>query len=529
MLGSKLGKIISLAVISILLVITFVPFTAEARLKSNWSRNYGGEFHDIAHEVLSTEDGGYLLAGYSNSFGPERRDQVFLVKTNSNGFTQWRKNIGGEYSDRGYAATNTDDGGYAIAGLTTSYGGRDNYDFYLVKTNSEGDVEFERNYGGEHNEIAYDVIQTSDGGYLLGGSTVTYGHRGRDWWIVRTDEDGEKLWSRYHGGNQDEVLTSIVENEDGNFVLGGYTASYADPGFGLWVLEIDEDEIDQGKEEEEVTEKQGVQLTEHLFSLDIAYEEYLKEGLMNETLRNTFEEKGHDIHENAELFFERDEREDEDRWFISGDLKKEYRIEIGEKLDVYSEKMVIWETNIGGTLDDKIHDLVMTQDGGYAAAGETRSYAEVGSNCWLVKLDTEGKEEWNVSFGGDYTEVAHSLTESHEGTLLMAGYETTWGGVQEDFFIVETDKEGEKLFQYDTGGERTDIAYSIITVDEDTFAVAGKTRSFGGGGFSFYLLELGRPTGVSTPLVLGALGVGAVGVYAGVKIIKKYRHKFRWF
>ena len=145
-----------------------------------------------------------------------------------------------------------------------------------------------------------------------------------------------------------------------------------------------------------------------------------------------------------------------------------------------------------------------------------------------MKLNSEGKEEWNESFGGEYEEVAHSLTESHEGTLLIAGYETTWGGVQEDFFIVETDENGEELFRYDTGGERTDIAYSIITVDENTFAVAGKTRSFGGGGFSFYLVEIGRPTEMSVPLVLGAVGIGVVGIYAGVKLFKKYRYLFKF-
>ena len=447
----KYKRWLALSLTLLIFLTVFVPFTAEARLKSSWSRNYGGDFHDIAHEVLVTEDEGYLLAGYSNSFGPERRYQMWVVKTNSNGYTEWRRDIGGEYSDRAYAADNTEDGGFVLAGSTTSYGGRDNEDFYLVNIDGEGDVEWENNFGGDHDEIAYDVIQTSDGGYLIGGSTVTFGHRGRDWWIVRADEEGEEIWSRYYGGDQDEMISSVVETEEGNFVLGGSTASYGDPGFGFWSIEIDEEKIDEEKEEDPETGKEGVEL---------------------------------------------------------------------------EEEAIVWETNVGGFLDDKVHDMVLTQDGGFAAAGETRSYTELGTNFWLIKLDSEGTEQWNESYGGEFEEVAYSLIQTREGNFMMTGYETTYGGVQEDIFVVETDEEGEELFRYDTGGERTDIAYSIVEVDEDSFAVAGKTRSFGGGGFSFYLVKLGRPTGFFNLRMVGYAAVGIITAYVGIKVYKKYRYRF---
>lgn len=448
----NIKKICYILIVSFLLTTIFIPLNVEGRLKRNWSRNYGGEFHDIAHEVLLCEDGGYLLVGHSNSLGTGKRDQVFLVKTNSNGYTEWMKDIGGEFSDKGFAATNTEDGGFAIAGSTTSYGGRDNEDFYLIKTDSEGNVEWENNFGGNHNEIAYDVIQTSDGGYLLGGTTVSFGYQGTDWWIVKTDEEGEKEWSRYYGGRQDEELKSVMETEDGNFALGGSTASFADPGFGLWALEIDEENIDEEKEGDEQTDLQGVEL---------------------------------------------------------------------------EKDAIIWETNIGGYLDDKIHDMIITSDGGFAAVGETSSYTDFGSNFWLVKMDSEGNEEWNNSYGGDFYEVAYSLVETHDETFLMAGYETSYGGVQEDIFLVEADEDGEELFRYDTDAERTDIAYSIVVVDEDTFAVAGATRSYGAGGYSYYLMEFGRPSDISMPFLVGAVGIGVVATYAIIKIIKKYGYKIK--
>ena len=447
----RIKKLSYIIIISIIITTTFVPFTAEGRLKRNWSRNYGGEFHDIAHEVLVCDDGGYLLVGYSNSLGESKRYQVYVVKTNSNGYTEWMSDVGGEYSDRAFAATNTDDGGFAIAGATTSYGGRDNQDFYLVKMDGEGNLEWESNFGGDHDEIAYDVIQTRDGGYLLGGSTVTFGHRGRDWWIVKTNAAGDMEWSRYYGGDQDEVLTSVIETGEGEYVLGGYTASYGDPGFGFWSVKINEEMIDKDIED--------------------GYDD--KEGILLE------------------------------------------------------EKAIIWERNIGGFLDDKIHDMIQTSDGGFAAAGETRSYTEAGSNFWLIKMNSEGEEEWNNSYGGDFFEVAHSLVETEDGTFLMAGYETSYGGVQEDIFVVEADEDGEELFRFDAGGERTDIAYSIKVVDEDTFVVAGKTRSYGAGGFSFYLIELGRPTGISMPFILGGIGIGIAALYGIRVIIKKYGYKIR--
>ncbi|MFP3872608.1 MAG: hypothetical protein ACOCTR_04105 [Candidatus Natronoplasma sp.] len=522
----KAERYIALTVIAIIAITLFIPATAEGRLKESWSRNYGGEFHDVAHEVLTTEDGGFLLAGYSNSFGQYRRDQVFVVKTNSNGYTEWRREIGGEFTDRAYAAANTEDGGYILAGSTTSYGGRDNQDAYLVKIDSEGEVEWENNFGGDHNEIAYDIIQTSDEGFILVGSTVTFGHRGRDWWIVRTDSEGQKLWSRYYGGDQDETATSVVETSDGNFVVGGHTASYGDPGYGLWTIEIDEDEIDQDKEEEEMTDKEGVSLKEYLFSLDLAeYGEYLEKGPINETLREEFEVEGHDVEDDAEL------SEEEERWFISKDGKKLFRIEMDYEMDlmnVYLEKPVVWETNIGGFLDDKIHDLILTEDGGFAATGETRSYAQNGTDFWLVKLDPAGREEWNESYGGTYVEVAHSLIQTGEGTYMMAGYETSWGGVQEDVFVVEADQNGEELFRYETDAERTDIAYSIVQVDEKSFAVGGTTRSVGAGGYSFYLIKLGRPTGFLNIWYAAYTAVGVIVIYALWKLFKKYRYKLNF-
>ncbi len=422
---SRPYKIISILIVMLMITITFTPIIAEARFKRSWARTFGGEKHDIAHEVLLTEDGGYLMVGYSSSYG--YRNQVLLYKTNSNGFAEWFRVIGGEYSDRAYAATNTMDGGYAIAGSTTSYGGRDNEDFYLVKTDSEGIVEWEANFGGDHDEIAYDVIQTSDGGYLLGGSTVTFGHRGTDYWVVKTDEHGEKEWSRYFGGQQDEVCTSVLETEDGNFLIGGYTASYGDPGDGLWIIKIDPE---------------------------------------------------------------------------------------GEP---------IWETNVGGYLDDRIHDMIITNDGGIAAAGDTRSFTELGSNFWLIKLNSEGIEEWNQSYGGDYYDIAYSLLQTPEGNFILAGSETSVGGVQEDIYIVETDGNGNELHSYRVSGGREDIAYSIIQVDDGEYIIAGKTQSYGEGGYSFYLVKIGRPIELTIPIILAILGISIVAIYIIKLAFNKYR------
>jgi len=160
-----------------------------------WDRTYGGTHNDYAFSVVQTPDGGYAIAGYTNSFGPDSPD-FWLVKTDEYGDPEWSKIYGGPSGEKAYCVVQTADGGYAIAGRTRSFGSG-KCDIWLVKTDEFGNHLWNQTYGGPEDDIAREIIETSDGGYAMAGETSSFGHGSRDFWLVKTDI----LWtSRFLAG-----------------------------------------------------------------------------------------------------------------------------------------------------------------------------------------------------------------------------------------------------------------------------------------------------------------------------------------
>ena len=154
-----------------------------------WSQTYGGEFIDHATSLVETSDGGYALAGRTNSFGAGSYD-CWLVKIDANGNMQWNQTYGGEGWDEAYSLVESSDGGFALAGRTNSFGAG-NYDFWLVKTDAYGNMVWNQTYGGTENDCAYSLTMTSDGGFALAGKTKSFGAgEYDDILLVKTDEFG---------------------------------------------------------------------------------------------------------------------------------------------------------------------------------------------------------------------------------------------------------------------------------------------------------------------------------------------------
>ena len=160
---------------------------AETPPKTKWTRTYGGIGYEEATCVVQTSDKGYAIAGYTSSYGAGWSD-FWLVKTDSDGNKLWDKTYGGSKIDRAYCVVQTSDGGYALAGYTESYGAGSD-DFWLVKTDSDGNKLWDKAYGGTGSDWASCVVQTSDGGYALAGYAYSYGAGNNDFWLVRTHKD----------------------------------------------------------------------------------------------------------------------------------------------------------------------------------------------------------------------------------------------------------------------------------------------------------------------------------------------------
>ncbi len=340
-----------LSVLSSAFIIQNRPVSGEST--AGWSQTYGGSQNEQAQSVVQTTDGGYAMAGwiqvsrhYSDNISVGY--DFLLVKTDSSGNMLWNKTYGGLGHAEANSVIQTSDGGYAIAGYTESYdtGGSN---FWLVKTDSSGNMMWNKSYG-QLDTNAYSVIQTGDGGYAIAGSSAVQGN----FWLVKTDSSGSMQWNKTYGRAGYQVAYSVVQTGDGGYALAGFTAPFP-----------------------------GVPGTE-------------------------------------------------DVWLVKTD----------------SSGNLQWSQNYGGDGDDWASTVVQTGDGGYAIAGTTGSYGEgipIGGgkyqlefSFWLVKIDSSGNMLWSQFYGGTNGAEANSMVKTSDGGYALAGYI----GSPESFYLVKTDARG---------------------------------------------------------------------------------------
>jgi hypothetical protein len=202
-----------------------------------WTRKYSGAGGDGAFSVQQTSDGGYVFAGETSSFSADSTD-VLLVKTDADGDTVWMRTYGGPGWESGYSVQQTTDGGYIVAGFTNSFGAGLG-DVYLIKTGAEGDTVWTRTYGGPGWDGGYSVQITSDGGYIIAGLTNSFGAGDYDAYLIKTDEYGDTLWTRTFGGTSHDDGMSVQQTSDGGYIIAGYTGSFGAGGFDVYLIRTD--------------------------------------------------------------------------------------------------------------------------------------------------------------------------------------------------------------------------------------------------------------------------------------------------
>jgi predicted secreted protein len=187
--------------------------------------------------MCQTIDGGYALAGATMSFGAGIMDG-WLVKTDAAGNMQWNQTYGGTGADWSFFVVQTSEGGYALAGNTGPIGA---FDFWLVKADDAGNMQWNKTYGGKGNDIAYSLVATSDGGYAIGGNTNSFGAGGLDFWLVKTDDAGNMQWNKTYGGKGDDTEMNLIRTADGGYAITGYTSSFGAGGEDVWLVKTDAD------------------------------------------------------------------------------------------------------------------------------------------------------------------------------------------------------------------------------------------------------------------------------------------------
>lgn len=363
-----------------------------------WSQTYGDIGGESAYALVITSDGGYALAGTTDSFGAGS-DDFWLVKTDENGNAEWNQTYGGTSSDQASALVQTSDGGYALAGYTLSFGLAGNYDFWLVKTDENGEVRWNKTYGREHGDWASALLQTSDGGYALAGCTYPWGsmYPTDDFWLVKTDANGNTNWTKSYGGTNFEWAHALVQTEDGGYALAGDSYSINVPDSDdFWVVKTYENGNANW------TKKYG--------------------GPSNDCAYSLIET-------------------DDGGYVIAGST---YSFGAGSSdfylVKIDSQGNLQWEKTYGGVAEDEAYSVVQTSDGGYAMGGRSRS---VGSeDFWLVKTDVNGNAEWNKTYGGTGRDLAHVLAPSSDGGYALAGVTESYGAGGSDFWLLKTDGNG---------------------------------------------------------------------------------------
>jgi hypothetical protein len=197
-----------------------------SEVKVEWSKTFGGLDDDEGYSVQQTEDGGYIITGSTESYGAGGED-IWLIKTDSRGNKKWSKTFGGSEWDGSYSVQQTQNGGYILAGSTRSYGadGR-NYDVLLIKTDSKGNEKWNKTFGGAYFDWRGSVQQTQDGGYILAGSTSSYGVGESALWLIKTDSKGNEKWNKTFVWGYSDKGRSVQQTQDGGYIITGSTEDF---------------------------------------------------------------------------------------------------------------------------------------------------------------------------------------------------------------------------------------------------------------------------------------------------------------
>ena len=370
----------------------FCPCASAAE---GWDKTFGGADADTAAgETVQTSDGGYAILGDTSSFGAGGSD-FWLIKTDVDGNMQWNKTYGGTSTETSGDMCLTADGGYALVGLTQSYGAG-GQDFWLVKTGADGTALWAKTYGGTGNDYAYHVEQTLDGGYALLGQTASFGAGGNDFWLVKTDENGNMQWNKTYGGTGSDIGIHVLQTGDGGYVLLGCTASFGAGSNDAWLIK---------------TDALGNMLWNKTYggaSLEFGQciEQTIDGGYAIVCLTMSFGAGSMDC------------------WLV--------------KIDASGNMQ--WNMTYGGTGSDGPMHFIQTEDEGYAIIGFTTTGSD--QNAVLIKTDEFGNMQWNQTYGGNKTEMAYALLQTSDGGYLLTINTNSFGAGGYDVWLVKTDEYG---------------------------------------------------------------------------------------
>ncbi|MDH5466520.1 MAG: hypothetical protein OEY25_03790 [Candidatus Aminicenantes bacterium] len=362
-----------------------------------WQRAYGGIYGDVAYSIQQTSDGGYIVTGLSESFGAGSFD-FWVLKLTLTGEIEWQRAYGGIYWDVAYSIQQTSDGGYVVAGLTSSYGAGYE-DSWILKLNSVGDIEWQYTYGGSQDDSFHSIQQTSDGGYIAAGDTVSFGEGSNDIWVLKLFSTGDIEWQYTYGSISSDYASSIQQTSDGGYIVAGSSESFGDIDSDFWILKLDSNG-------------------------DIEWQ-YVYGAIQDDSF--------HSIQQTSD-----------GGYIVAGDT-----LSFGDGSDdiwvlkLFSTGEIEWQRAYGGDGGDYARSIQQTSDGGYVVAGYTSSFGMGSVDFWILKLNSSGEIEWQRAYGGSNGDYAQSIQQTSDGGYVIAGHTWSFGIHYDDFFIIKLYPDGD--------------------------------------------------------------------------------------
>ncbi len=425
----------------LLSIVLFINLFSFAQPQIEWQKSFGGSGGDYAYSIIQTSDGGYAIAGATYSSdgdisGYNGNGDFWIVKIDAQGNVQWQKALGGSDWDEAYSIRQTDDGGFVIAGYSKSNDGdvSGNHgagDYWIVKLDSYGNIQWQKSLGGSDEDWPNSIIQTSDGGYIVVG--WTYSNDGdvsgnhsyyKDYWIVKLDANGNIQWQKCLGGSENDEAFSIIQTSDGGYLVAGYSESNDGDVSGnhgnndFWIVKLDSYGNIQWQK------CFGGSSGETAYSIvQTSDGGYLVAGSSGSNDGDVSGNHG-----------------DSDYWIIKLDSYGNIQWQkcFGGS---YSDKA----TSVSLTSDGEyiIAGYSWSDDGDvaehYGSPGTLSGYPDY----WVIKLDETGNIQWQKTLGGYKWDEAHSVILSKDGSYVVAGFSTSndgdvsenYGG--EDYWIVK--------------------------------------------------------------------------------------------
>jgi predicted secreted protein len=399
---------------------------------------------------------------------------VPLIKCSEIVNVEWSHTFGGAKNEAAYSITKTGDGGYVLAGSTTSFG-TGLSDFWVVKTDSSGTMKWNRTYGGMGDDIASAIINVGDGFAIL-GMTSSFGAGGFDYWLVRVDSDDNMLWNKTYGGVADDFGTRVIQTSDGGYAMTGWTNSFGSGGEDIWLVKTD------------------------------------SSGNMvwNKTYGSNYNDEAHGLVQTSD-----------ESYLIAGDTAFASGNEDAWLLKVGSNGNMLWNRTFGGSELDAFLSIEQLSDGSIALSGYTASYGSGSNEAWLVKSDSTGTLQWNKTYGGSNDDQAYALINADDGGFALAGQTTV--NTQKNYWLTKTDSSGNIQWNIKNNATMNNFGYSLVQAKDNGYVLSG-TANTKDNGEDFLLVKVNAvvaTSGLSATEIIGLAALATALLIIFLVLVKR--------